>query len=356
MEFKVGDKVVIDNLAPYAGHPGVCEEMKMYVGMHAQITDIHSSAKDVWFRLDVDEDNFFWGGAWLRSADGEEKKAPKERHGKRALAAYVAAARRQLKEQATHKSVCSYALVVKGPNGNFLTQVHANDICHARMRTIHPVYALIDYVGKPKSRFSKKQYSQFLKFADYMFKRSWIKHAFLPVTVQSYIRNGVMINTELTATEAFAAALSLRMGSERCETFLPIFTYVTKAGYSEDFAFVMALTFLTSGKNKYTFGIPGSHCPISSSSCKNKILRMCKGDVTFQQGSPYKEGNTRWNLHNQLEPYGRKEQDGYHVFISKIITEVTGKVFGGWGNKLILSKQEFDKILNVINEKVKEVK
>lgn len=281
-----------------------------------------------------------------------DKKVKKIKASKSAIKRKIAEARKYLRKKANSTSTCSYSLITEDEKRGLIIEEHINDICHARMGSPSKVYALIDFLGRPKERFSKKEYRQFLKFADYMFNRSWIKYAFLPTTVSSYIRNGVLINTEVSATEAFAALLCLRMGSERKGTFLPVFTYLVNKGYPEDFAFVMGNTFSPSKGKSFRIAIPGSHSPISYYCNRHKVLDMAKGKLEFKKSDPYAIKSQGWALHKALGENHNPGGETYGEYIKGQVEKVIGPQGDRWGAALSMNTAQFDTVIHNIAEHI----
>jgi hypothetical protein len=358
MLFKPGDVVVIDNLDRYEGDEGVVDNMYAYLGKEAIIVDAFEDYSGPYYQIDLDGQYYYWGERWLigKNAPKRKRKVGKIKASKSAIKKKIAEARKNLRLKANNSSCCSYALIREDEKRGLIVDAHINDICHARMGSPRKVHALVDFLGKPKERFSKKEYRQFLKFADYMLNRSWIKYAFLPTTVSSYIRNGVLINTEVSATEAFAALICLRMGSERKGTFLPVFTYLVNKGYPEDFAFVMGNTFSPSKGKGFRISIPGSHSPISYYCNRHKVLDMAKGKLEFKKSDPYSIKSLGWALHGALGEDHNPGVETYGGYIKGQVEKVIGPKDNTWGTAFNMNTAQFDTVIRNIAEQIGAVK
>lgn len=329
MKFKVGDRVVVDNLDRHPKDVGVDGRMRDFVGREGVIIFEYPGNEGLspYYRISFDgigDTGYYWSEEWLIE---ENKGRKRSRLTKTKFNKAVVKARKSLRTDANHHSCCSYAKVVELWGGYYVDE-NLNDICHARIGSPHKIAALIDFIGKPKKRFSPEQYKQFMKYADYVINRSWISYAFHPTTVQNYVRNGVMLNIDCTATEVFAAVVTLRQGSERKAHFLHTFSLLVKKGYPEDFAFVMACSFIWELKGKgrvYKISLPGSHVVFDGYCKTQKIFKIARGEKVLPNGKPFREKSQSWRLTAALgQDYDPAEKDIYSKYLESKVLPKSG--------------------------------
>lgn len=348
MEFKVGDRVVVDNLDRFPKDVGVSEKMYEFIGRAGIIRYRYPGNEGLspYYLIDfygIGDTEYYWSEEWLIEEKGNKGK---KRSGltKTEFNKAVVKARKSLRTRANHSSCCSYAKVIELA-GRYYVDQQLNDICHARIGSPFKIAAIIDFIGKPKKRFSPEQYKQFMKYADYVINRSWISYAFHPTTVQNYVRNGVMLNVNCTATEVFAAVVSLRQGSERKAYFLHTFSLLVKKGYPEDFAFVMACSFIweLKGKGKvYKISLPGSHVVFDGYCRTKKIFKIARGEKVLPNGKPFREKSQSWRLTEALGNdgnYDEKDIDIYSKYLESKVLPKSG-TNSVWGRQLAKPVEE----------------
>lgn len=362
MKFNLGERVVVDNLDRHPKDVGVDGRMRDFVGLSGIIKFNYPGNEGLspYYLISFDgigDTGFYWSEEWLRR---EKENKRKKRSGltKTEFNKAVVEARKSLRTGANHESCCSYVKVLV-IGGKYYVDRKLNDICHARISSPSKIAALIDFIGKPKRRFSPEQYKQFMKYADYVINRSWISYAFHPTTVQNYVRNGVMLNLNCTATEVFAAVVALRQGSERKAHFLHTFSLLVKKGYPEDFAFVMACSFIweLGGKGKvYKISLPGSHVVFDGYCRTQKIFKIARGEKVLPKGKPFREKSQSWRLTAALGHdgnYDEKDKDIYSKYLESKFLPKSGTVVV-WGAKQAKPVEE-EVFLEIVQDIYKDV-
>lgn len=303
MFFKVGDKVILDNLnEDIPENPGVVHDVMeaMLGGVFTIIeTDIDQGR---WVRLEEDPREYLYAREWFIPADGKRKKVKKPPMiTEKAIPGKMRQIRKSMKEKASATSTASYAVLTDQSCHYF-----PNDICHARMKHFGPkcskILALFDIHNKWKNVIPKEYHEAYKMAVRYIISESAWNKAFLSKNHVNFLQHGVFLDLTQPTSFVAQAVMALRMPKERRER-LPLFEFLKKKGVSGDIAYLMFMSFERSSKKDgtYSLSIPGGHSPINGDFCIQKFFSFLKGDMSlFRNDKPMSEPGV-WGIFYRFE-------------------------------------------------------
>lgn len=261
-KFKVGDKVIVDNVSPdqRGTFPGFIRSMEQYIGQEGIVVHVKPGASVVILSFNNNRVGYTWHEDWLiPAAQAKNKKAKKKKVAKPKLRPLW----KILKEKVGNQpSTASYAL--RFSNGS--DKIQARDICNARMTwnygmakgiecqeiviSVHPHIAY--------RNMNAERTKQYYKYVKYIVNDSPWADCFVSKRLCDVMRYGARLNLDWGLSQLMGAAIALREGSEFNDS-LPLFNTLLKKKYSPNTAFIVSRYIRPNG-NLYTiWGLAGGH-------------------------------------------------------------------------------------------------
>jgi len=252
-------------------------------------------------------------------------------------------------------SLCSYAL--KYENGKIAE--HIFDVCFAR--AIHYQYGEKQGIGDiVEVAMSLKNYREYGKetetrkrvpklfpaYASYILNRSMFKDVFLTKNMQSAFRNGVDLDVDQGHSYCVTAMMALREGWE-FPYLLEGWTFLTKNGFDEDFAYIVSRMFAAEGNKVYKRSFGGHQTISMELSVSNAKLLFKKG--CNKKGESFRKSRSKYEIYKTTLSDKGGFKNNFHDYIFK---DCKMLVSGNWNEISYVNLDEFIENLRKVEKEI----
>lgn len=331
MQFKVGDRVILDNLdGDIPNNPGIVGPMYEMVG---QIFTISGVGED-WVYFKNDPHDYVYAKEWLKPAseelikkiEAENEKAKKTLISKTAINKAITTSRKNLGEKrGTSKSMCDFEIVgIDNDKNKLVTLVHHQAPCHAGLNIYNKgnitVVGAIDWIGNYPVKIEGASRDTYKKYVDYVLNRSPVSDTFLTKNLTAALKHGVLYDVTKGKNQIAVAAVMLRMGQEYRRS-LPIYQMMLDKGFSERVAWLMFCGYSPIGnRERYSMNYVGGHNILRTDMVLQKILKFFGPDFKFSKQSPYAKDHSGYRIEyevDKLKGVGQSWRDFLFMFQPK---------------------------------------
>lgn len=359
-EFQVGDRVLVIK-------PARNNAYGLVMGLEGTVIQIGEMSKNI--KIDVAPDCFWRPSRFelvapaapvegAKPAKKAAKAKPKKPRKPKKLP--NKSLRSELRKEIAKKfpvkpaGLCSYA--AKMENNAIIVQL--GQPCHASIGYAFPsekkVKELAYSVHHEVKRFdvdaSKKSMNAYKKYLHYMLNESPWATCFLTKSVPVALRYDVLMDVSRSRNEIAGACIALREGTEY-EDKRYVFEKVLDKGYSGHTAFLMSYVFGRSRENYSLLNLNRGHCVLSGYLACSDLFKLFKSGYFLTKGDEtYSEAHSGYEV---IRKIGRiQNENHFSDFIRKLVVEQAEG--GGWNAKKYVFEDNFFKVADEIEKKLKE--